>query len=189
MILQEVLCTLRDRMLDSGYVNVFYDYCELVRRDGITFPAYYNGGGEYIQVQSFDVNGAGYCRKRGKVSITPSRAMQSMTSCENEGYVEMRYPLRIVLGVPRSKVGDDGYADDALFYEVASLLQGFTATSVQSVSVQVKSYDTDSLSIWPSEVQGMDYQMLFTLCYLSIDFDLVFVVDTACIDQLCSYYG
>jgi hypothetical protein len=188
MILQDVLCSIKDAVIGSGLVNKFYEYCEQIRRDERTFPAYYIGGGENIQVQDFEVNGAGYIRKRGGVPINDS-PLPSVTACDDITLLQITYPMRMVLGVPKSKLDDSPFSDDRLFYEILPILDAdYTATRVQSVDLNVRSYETDSLTIWSQEVKGFDYQMHFRLSYIAIDFDIVFTVQSDCIREVCYGY-
>lgn len=188
MILEEVLCTLRDRLMETGYFNVFYEYCEQVQRADVTQPMYYLKGGQYKPVMDFDVNGAGYIRKNGKVSIRFNTSIPQVTSCADDALIDMSYPMRIVMGVPRTKLQDSAYSDDILFGEIMSVLGGsFSATNVSDTSISISDYDTDSLSIWPQEVKGMEYQMNFKLTYLAINFNIQFTLNQSCMVQACGY--
>jgi hypothetical protein len=189
MILQEYLCALRDAIIERGMVNTFYPYCEQIERDGITFPAQYISGGEYKQVQDFDVNGNGYIRKRGSVSVALNRS-SSFTACEDDNaIVNLTYPLRMVLGVPKANLRDDAYSDDLLMFEMFEIIgTTYNVTNVQDVSNQVRSFDTDSLTIWSQEVRGFDYQMHFRLSYIAVDFDVTFTVSKSCLKEQCNGY-
>jgi hypothetical protein len=97
--------------------------------------------------------------------------------------------MRMVLGVPKSNLDDSPFSDDRLFYEILPILDAdYTATRVQSVDLNVRSYETDSLTIWSQEVKGFDYQMHFRLSYIAIDFDIVFTVQSDCIREVCYGY-
>lgn len=125
MILEDVLCTLKERVLDSGFVSEFYEYCEIIQRGGATYPGYYTGLGQYDPVYDFDMNGAGYVRKRSEVSIEYNNELNSLTACSDVNQiVDMSYPLRAVFGVPRKLLGDDAYSDDRLFSEMAVIFSG-----------------------------------------------------------------
>lgn len=188
MMLQDVLCTIKNRLIESGYFNVFYEYCELFQRDGVVQPGYYIGGGQYQPVMDFDVNGTGYIRKRSDVSINEDSNLTQLTGCITDTFINVSYPMRMVVGVPRVKLNDDAYSDDLLFGEIASILDGsYSSTNVTSVDVNIVSYDTDSLSLWSQEVKGIDYQMNFRLSYLAIDFNLVFTLKQSCMAQVCGY--
>lgn len=189
MILEDVLCTLKDRVTESGFVNQFYEYCELIERNSIIAPAYYMGGGEYKLVHDFDVNGAGYVRKTGTISIGIDNQKMNLVACaEDNAFLTINYPLRAVLGVPRNLLGDNAYSDDRLFAEMAVIFGGsYSATDVQDVGTVIRSYETDALNIWSQEVKNVDYQMNFKLSYIAIDFDLVFTVSKNCLPEVCGY--
>lgn len=189
MILQDVLCDLKERLLESGFINEFYEYCELIKRDERTFPAYYIGGGEYKLVYDFDVNGAGYVRRTDDVRIETDFQRDAMLSCSDDNeFLNITYPLRAVLGVPKTLLGDDAYSDDRLFSEMVVIFGGsYEAANVQDVSTRILSYNTDSLDIWSREVQGVDHQMNFRLSYILINFNLTFSVNKSCLPEVCGY--
>jgi len=189
MMLEDVLCTLKDRILESGFVKQFYEYTELIQRGSIIAPGYYIGGGNYDLVYDFDVNGSGYVRKRGEVSIQLDAVKTSMLGCTDDNeFLIVSYPLRAVLGVPKVLLGDNSYSDDRLFAEMVVIFGGsYTASNVQDAGTTIQSYSTDSLSIWRTEVQGVDYQMNFRLAYISIDFNLSFNVSKSCMPEVCGY--
>lgn len=189
MILEDVLFTLKERVLHSGFISEFYEYCELIKRDEAIYPAYYIGSGQYDPVYDFDVSGAGYVRKRSEVSIAYNTQLNELTSCSDDNQIlDMSYPLRAVFGVPRKLLGDDAYSDDRLFSEMVVLFSGsYTSTDASEIATKIRSFNTDSLTIWTSEVKGVDYQMLFELAYIAIDFDIVFTVNKDCLAQVCGY--
>ncbi len=188
MILEDVLCDLKSQLLESGYFHVFYEYCEQIERDGITFPAQYLKAGEYKNVMDFDVNGAGYIRKRSAVSVKQNNTYQNVTSCVTDTILDVNFPLRLVAGVPRVKLNDNAFSDDFLFSELAAIITGsFSAAKTISISNSITSYDTDSISIWSNEVRGKDYQMNFKLSYVAIDFNLLITANANCMAQICGY--
>lgn len=189
MILEDVLCTLKDRVIDSKFVRVFYEYCELIQRDGITYPAYYVGKGDYDLVYDFDVNGAGYVRKNGTVSIDTNEMMMEAIACsDDDAYIDISYPMIAVLGVPKSKLGDSAYSDDKLFSEMAALFTGgYEATNVMNVATKIQSYETDGIAIYNTEVQGTEYRIKAELAYISIEFNITFTVAKSCLAEACGY--
>ena len=182
MMLQDTLCAIRSVMIDSGLVNEFYELAEPIQRGGVVYPAYYDKGGQYLPVHDFDVNGAGYMRKRSDLNIQFPDAL-SFTGCDDDPLVVMTYPMRMVAGVPKAKLGDSAYSDDRIVYEIISILGG----DFGSADITVRSASTDALKIWANEVNGIDYQMIFTLSYVSIDFDLVYTIKQSCIKEVCGY--
>lgn len=188
MMLQDILCHMKEKLMATGYFNAFYEYSELVERNEIVFPAQYVGGGEYKSVMDFDVNGSGYTRKRDKVYMRQSTKFSSVTSCDTDTIVEMTFPLRMVVGVPKVKLSDTAYSDDALFSEVANVIGGtYSASRAIDVSTEILAYDTNSLSIWPTEVKGKPYQMNFRLSYIAVDFNLIITANQSCLAKICGY--
>jgi len=112
-----------------------------------------------------------------------------MLGCTDDNeFLIVSYPLRAVIGVPKVLLGDNAYSDDRLFAEMVVIFGGsYTASNVQDAGTTIQSYSTDSLSIWRTEVQGVDYQMNFRLAYISIDFNLSFNVSKSCMPEVCGY--
>jgi len=187
MILEDVLCTLRTRLLDSGFIKEFYEMTEPFTRGEVTAPGFYSGGGQYDHVHDFDVDGAGYCRKRGDVSIQSDDVKNDLLGCSDD-FIIMNFPMRSVIAVPKIHLGDNAYSDDRLFAEMVVIFGGdYSASGVQDISTSIVSYSTDTLSIWRQEVSGIDYQMNPKLAYIAIDFNLSFSVTKSCLPEVCGY--
>ena len=92
MILEEVLCSVRDRLMESGYFNVFYEYCERVQKGKIIEPQYYQKGGQYKPVMDFDVNGTGYIRKNGKTQMRFNTSFPQITGCDSDSVIDLTTP-------------------------------------------------------------------------------------------------
>lgn len=189
MILEDVLCDLKGLVMDTGLFNQFYEYTEMIERDGRTFPAYYTGGGQYTPVYNLDVNGSGYIRKRGSVSIGLNSNYSKITACiDKNALLDITYPLRAVMAVPKIKLHDNAYSDDTLFSELSVVFgSSFSALPASEVFVSILGYDTDSLSIFAQEAKNVDHQIHFTLSYIAIDFNLNFTIARDCMPQACGY--
>jgi hypothetical protein len=190
-MIQEICCNIADIVKSSGYVNTHFEFCELIKRGDMVYPAQYIGGGNYEPVLNNDVNGNSYLRKNGKTSFgaPPSKQNVKTKSCGGDDMVQMTIPFRLVMVVPKSKLLDNAFSDELLVQEINSLLsnEGFTPTGASNFEYALTNYDTDSLSIWASEVKGVDYQMSFDYSYIAIDFNAVVVANPACIYQSCGY--
>jgi len=188
MILEDVLCTLRTRLLDSGFIKEFYELTEMFTRGEVTAPGFYEGNGQYKHVHDFDINGAGYARKRGDVYIQLDASKGDMVACSSDDFLILNYPMRAVIAVPKIHLGDNAYSDDRLFAEMAVIFAGdYSASRVQDISTSIQGYSTDALSIWKQEVSGIDYQMNPRLSYIAIDFNLTFSVTKSCLPEVCGY--
>jgi len=193
-MIEAIACNIREIVLSSGYVNTHFEWCELIRDNGVTYPAQYIGGGNYEQVLNNDVGGNSYLRKNGNVSFgkPAGRLNVKTTSCGGDGMVQMTIPLRLVMVVPKSKLEDDAFSDDLLVQDMTSLIQGSVSlpeTGAHSIKYQVTGSDTDSLSIWSTEVKGYEYQMLFDYSYIAINFNVVAVLNPNCLYRTCAYYS
>src|SRR5688572_162344 len=114
-MISEIACDIRDLVLSTGYVNTYFEYCEMIKNGDVTYPAQYDGGGNYVQVFNNDVNGNGYLRKNGNISFGQiSTGNIKAFACGGNPFVKMTIPFRLVLVVPKSKLSDNAFSDDLL---------------------------------------------------------------------------
>lgn len=188
MILEQILCAVKDRLMSSGFFTQFYEYCSLVQDGTVTKPMYYIGKGEKVPVMDFDRNGSGYMRSTGPVRVSVNTSFPEVTACQDDLIVDLVYPLRLVAAVPKEKLSDNAYSTDYLYYQIMGVLAAnYNIPDVIDVRLSERSYTTDALTIWRSEVSGQDYQMLFSLAYLSIDFELKITAKKTCLIEDCAY--
>lgn len=192
-MIREIACDIKELVLSSGYVNTHFEYCELVKNGEVTYPGFYTGGGNYDNVFNNDVNGNSYLRKNGNVSFTSVSGADNikLTACSDVNFVKMNIPFRLVMTVPKTNLSDDAFSDELLVMEMMSLLSGSVTPNmegVRSIDYVTTSYDTDALSIWSSEVKGMEYQMLFGYAYVAINFTCAVVVNPTCLNLSCDVY-
>jgi len=186
MIYQDVLCDIKESLLESGYFTQFYEYASMIEVDGIVRPMYFIDGGNAVDVMNFDVNGSGYIRKTGAVSLNPSY-LPAVTSCDGK-LIEISLPLRGVFAVPKKKLGNNGFSDDLLAMELIDILHGSQVgvTGVSNVKGKVLRYETDRQKIWAEEVGNTTLPNI-DLSYIYIDFDLTFTASAECLKRTCDY--
>lgn len=189
-MIREIACDIAAIVRSSGYVNEHFEYCELIKRDGVTYPAQYIGGGNYEQVLNHDVNGTSYLRRNGKVSYSGVSGSDNirLQACGGVQFVTMKLPLRLVMVVPKVNLHDDAFSDDALVGEMIALLSGSVPVSifgVRDLTYNIVGSDIDALSIWKEEVKGVEYQMRFDYSYIAIDFNASAVINPSCLIQDC----
>ena len=189
---EAIACDIREIVLSSGYVNTHFEWCELVRRGDVTYPAQYTNGGNYEQAFNNDVNGNSYLRKNGTVSFAkpPGKNGIKLTSCGGDNLVQMTLPLRLVMVVPKNKLEDNAFSDDLLVQDMTALLQGsvdLPESGAINMKYQVTGSDTDSLSIWSAEVKGVEYQMNFKYSYVAINFNVIAIINPNCLYRSCAY--
>lgn len=190
-MIAEIACDIRSLVESTGYVNTYFEYCELIKNGDVTYPAQYDGAGNYVQVFNNDVNGNGYLRKNGNISFGAVSSNVKAFACGGNPFVKMTIPFRLVLVVPKSKLGDNAFSDDLLCQNIINLLSSDVTTSiygVRALEYSVTSYDSDSLSVWSAEVKGMNYQMNFKFSYVAINFNVISEVNPSCLTESCTPY-
>jgi hypothetical protein len=189
-ILETALCNLKDEVKLLGYFNRFYEYAETIRRGNEEFPQVYIGNGQYNNVFDFDVNGSGYFRKNGQVRTEIVSPERSVVSCSDSNpLIDLFFPLRAVVAVPKKKLNDNSFSDDMLAFELLATIGRKQAgiTGVQSVSAIVVGYMTDRDRIWQEEVRGVEKLLDLNLSIVAVDFLLRIRANLDCLPQNCNY--
>lgn len=184
MILEDALCDIKDRLLNTGYFTEVFEYCSMFEVNGVTRPMY-SIGNELIDVHNFDRNGSGYIRKTGTVSITRANLPVTVACDGKIGLVEVKFPLRGVFAVPTKKLGGNGYSNDLLFFELLEVFHGAEISVNGTTCVtKVRAYETDRDKIYKEEVNSGNEPIL-ELAYIYIDFDLIFTGSVDCFKTTC----
>lgn len=190
-MIADIFCYLADSLKETGFFNEnhVYEYVELVkeRNSPVIKPKYYKGkDAGYIDVFNWDVNGTCYIRKVSKTTYLRRRAKYK--ACNSGTLVEIKFPCRIVAVVPKEKTGDERFSDDILLTELIGAIQGnfdtlSGAINAHSVFVDVTQSDTNSESIWNSEVTGVQFNesTAYKFSIVSIDFNIIVIGDTTCL--------
>ena len=189
--LETALCNLKDAIMQSAYFQVFYEYVELLERGLEKFPQVHIGKGQYKQIYNFDVNGMGYVRKTGAmtVSIVTAESLR-VTACNDANpLIDLTIPLRLVAVVPKVKLSDNSFSDDLLGFELIGYINKRqpAVTDIHSIHGKVTSVLTDRDVIWSQEVRGGDKQIDLHLSVVAIDFTLVMRANLDCININCDY--
>jgi hypothetical protein len=177
-----LFCDIAQRLKDTGFFSVVYEYTEMVDRgNGSIRPMYYKGKlAGYVDVQNFDVNGLAYIRKTGNARVVIDNTFTKITSCVEDSLqnVIITMPLRLVAVVPKDNLQDSPLVDDLFVADLMGALQGdykLTAEDMDAVSVKVivNSYDTSSMTIWNSENKGVDFDesVVYRFSYVALDFN------------------
>lgn len=188
-ILETALCNLKDELMSSGYFNRLYEYAELLTSDEKTYPQVYQGKGQYKAIYDFDVNGSGYIRKTGSVYSDHVTEIKLVGCSDINPLIDLAFPLRLVVAVPKSKLGDNSFSDDSLVFALMQHIskKHSAIPRVNSVHGKVTSYVTDRERVWNDEVSGVEKTIDLTLSFVSIDFTITFRVPLDCLEQICEY--
>lgn len=187
-LFESALCNLKDDLMESGYFTTLYEYVEVIEDGDKSYPQSYIGGGNYVKVYDFDINGSGYIRKRGDVSS--SVVGENLVSCSGSNpMLDLQIPLRLVCAVPKKKLNDNGFSDDTLAMDLVGYIgkRQSGVTGAQSVHGQFLGYSTDRNKVWSQEVHGVDKQVDLNLSFIAIDFNLVIRASLDCIRINCNY--
>jgi len=192
-MIREITCDINSIMMNSGFVNTHFEYCELIKNGDVTYPAQYDSGGNYVQVFNNDVGGNSYLRRNGKASFSSVSGVDNVKfiACGDNPFVKMTLPFRLVMTVPKSALLDDAFSDDLLAMSIINLITADTVVAIDGVRLlqyNVLDYDTDALSIWSAEVKGMDYQMNFAYSFVALNFNAVAIVNPNCLNFSCNAY-
>lgn len=187
MILQQALCNLRDELMESGWFNRFYDYAEIVEKGEKSSPQHYIGKGNYKPIYDLDVNGTGYNRLVGSIIMmeVPSQGL----SCDTDPLVEVTYPLRMVVAVPKAKLQDSSYSDHGLALDLMSYInkKQSAVTGMMWVKGKVNRIELDRNVVFSQEVRGPHKQVDLKLSYIALDYTLTFKGVVSCFQENC--YG
>ena len=190
-MIDNVIGYMRENVLDTGLFHSVYGLCELITTDDKTFPASYNGKGEFEKVGNFDsASGLGYFRDGGNVIFSDSE--NQFTSCNK--YYNVTFPLIFVGAVRKTKLNcDNAYAAHILAQTVSKSLTNTSGigayVDVLQASSIVKEYSTDGSEILKREYHNPALnEFNLKYAYISVSFDVELVVDKNCIGITCYAY-
>jgi hypothetical protein len=184
-MIDKLVCSIKSAMMESGYFTEYFPLAERVYNGSKYYYSQPIEGNVYEDIFNMDVNGTGYTRLNGEVSFSSATSAQKLTSCENEPVVTVKVPLRVVVSIPKGSKSEHELAFDlCVILNNIDTIDGLTA----DVDIFVTKYNTDSLSIWPQEVEGDKYQVNPKFNYIA--FDLLATVSSklSCLTPDCNGY-
>lgn len=185
-MIKDVIAYLNNRLEVVGYFNTVHCLAEKIEKEGKVYPAIYGTSGEYAQI-NLDVNGSlCYWRKNGDVSFSKQ---------DNETSIGTQYqgtiPLKLVGFIKKEGRIDDAYFSDNV---CASLIANLTVSNsalkqmlkAKRVTITSTGYVTEPRKVASEEYENIDFEIRYTHAYFSIDFELSFVSNSQCYDDLCN---
>ena len=170
-----------------------YGLCELVNKDGKTYPAWYKGGGEYADVSQFDrSDGVAYFRKNGSSKKEKAEDQFQVTSCGGN-IIKLSMPLRVVCLLRKDKANcDDAYAVDNLAIKISDTLELSSGLGTQlniiESTVTVSEYNTDQYAVLKQEYISPSVSIVnSSYAYFSIDITVDLIYDKTCIEYEVCY--
>lgn len=186
-MIKDCISYLNAKLQTLGYVNEILCLVEKVEREGRVYPALYNGGSEYKEINLDSHGGVSYWRKGGDVTIAEQ---ENITLSKNIQY-EMNVPLKLVCFIPKTVYANDQYFADNLATEMMSYLTTNNsalkvAMKAKKVSVVATSYKTDAREVGSEEYDNINFEARYSHAYFSIDFDLKIITNNQCYTDICN---
>lgn len=187
-MIDNIIGTLREAVIGTGYFTSVYGLCELIIKDEKTIPSFYKGKGEYLNINDLDQgNGTGYFRADGNPR---SDAITNVyTSCDK--YLDITYPLQFIGAVKKSKLTcDNAYASQVIMQSIAGTLSTTRLNIYEALSssVEVTEYSVDGSEILNREYKSPAIKEFnFNYAYFNIMFDVKLKVKSDCLILTC--YG
>jgi hypothetical protein len=173
-------------------LNMFgrrFGLCEIISKDGKTFPAEYCNG-EYKQVSDFDLHkGIVYHRLTGDIE-KEELDEDSTVSCEP--FYSTTFPLRTVATIKKSHVkgiGNDAYLENKIAQNISNTIAESNnkalrmALRADSVSLEISGVKINRDDIFKEEYSGFDDNfMRYEFLYVAIDYDVIVTGNVSCFD-------
>jgi hypothetical protein len=166
----------------------FHGLCEIIKKDGKSFPAEYCNG-EYKQVSEFDKNrGVVYHRLTG--SIAKAEA-EDDTSVSCDPFYETTFPLRTVVCIDKKflkGIGDDAYLENKIANNIANLLSGNKTLRqdlrADTVIFEVEEIITDRDEIFSEEYDGFEENFIrYEFLYIAINYNVKVTGNVSCFEE------
>ncbi len=174
-----------------GQLNLFnkiYALADRVSDGNKSYPAFFNGAGNYEPIKYDTTNGMCYFRKTGKVNLSQETSTSAQTTSCADVLYKLSYPLRLVVLLPKEKADCDGpFADDFFAEVIISKLTSktFGNETVRSAKFVSTGYESDNQNVLKEEYSNWkeinDINYLWS--YLAIDFNFEVIVDKDCLSS------
>lgn len=186
-MIKDVITYLNAKLSTLGYFNEVLCLAEKIEREERVYPALYNGGNEYKEIQLDSYGSVAYWRKSADVTITEQ---ENATLSKNVQY-EMNVPLKLVCFIPKTVYANDQYFADNLATEIMSYLTTNnsalkSAMKAKKVNIISTGYKTDSREVGAEEYDNINFEARYTHAYFSIDFELKITTNNQCYADICS---
>lgn len=162
--------------------------CELIQKDGKTFPAKYCNN-QYDSVYNVDRHqNSIYHRLNGNVSIVQVEESET-TGCWL--YLRKTYPIKAVTIVNKNVLTlklNDNYIDLKVAENLVYLLSAKTISQLakqlklQNIAIDVKSISVNRDTIWSTEFKGNPMKLDYSYAICSIDYDLILEGSKSCFE-------
>lgn len=189
-MIKDAIEFLQARLETTNLFSKVWGLCELINKDGKTYPAYYNGNGDYTDVSQFNrYDGSAYFRMLSDVTMTEVEDAFITTSCG--ALLQYELSVKLVCVVKRDKLDcDDAYGAHTFAQMITKVMDSpaglGVALNASFADSTVKRYSTSGHDILIQEYKNPSVNEFDTnYVYLSMDIDLTIIKDKTCIDEIC----
>jgi hypothetical protein len=191
-MLEIIIPYINEKIETLEMFSKFHGLCEIITKDGKSFPAEYCNG-EYKQVSEFDKNrGVVYHRLTG--NITKAEA-EDDTSVSCDPFYEMTFPLRTVVCIDKKflkGVGNDAYLENKIAHNISNVIAGTNKTLRQdlradSVEISVENNILNRGELFSEEYEGFEDNFIrYEFLYIAINYNVVVTGNVSCFeDYVC----
>lgn len=188
-MLQEIIPNINTRIDSLNMFSMKYGLCEIIAKDGKTFPAEYCNG-EYKQISDFDLHkGIVYHRLTGDI-LKENQEEESSVSCDPFYYTT--FPLRTIVSIKKSlikDIGNDAYLESKIAQNICNTIAQSNNKAlrillrVDSVSTEIKNIKLDREDIFKEEYTGFDNFMRYEYLYIAIDYNVIVTGNVSCFEN------
>lgn len=181
-MIQYIIEYINDRIETLDIFQDIKGLCEIIEKEGQSYPAEYCDNGEYNRIEDFE--SVVYHRLTGK---TTEERIESTVGCETN--IRRTYPLRVVGIVKKTileKKNDNNYIDDKLASNISNIIAKASiknlavALKAEDVEISTGGYNTNRYEIWNEEYKGVEMGIDFEYAYISVDYTVIVEGSKSC---------
>jgi len=183
---KQVIDYLNTKLESLSFFNKIYCLAEKIEREEKSYPAIYNTNNAYVEIELDQTGSICYWRKPNDVVFS----QQSNSTGIGIDYTAS-CTLKLVGFVKKDPALNDQYfADKMCLAIISNLTVNNSALKVilkaKKATVSATRYSTDPKAISQDEYNNINFEPRYTHAYFSIDFELDFVTNSQCYNELCN---
>jgi hypothetical protein len=188
-MLEAIIPNINTKIETLNMFSMRYGLCDIIAKDGKTFPAEYCNG-EYKPVTDFDLHkGLVYHRLTGNISKEEADE-ESAVSCDP--FYITTFPLRTVASIKKELIkgiGNDAYLENKIAQNIANVIAETNNRALRislmadNVSFEIESIKVNRDEIFGDEFTGMENFMRYEFLYIAIDYNVVVTGNVSCFEN------